>query len=306
MEDKSREIGLAQINPYIRYVNRLENATHDKHIVPWRILYDFEIIFVTQGELLVLKEDSQYVINEGCLHIMPPFVTHTRIVPENVKTTYYGVHLDFVYDESSSDFSAWEIYKKPCERRMDKVGIRQELVNRNNYIPDIMEIVENHQVDNKQRFTELFSELYNTFHDGTINSKFKAKAYMILIIAELLESLNKEKGATRNNGDRISWFIDYTINHYSEEIDLNKVISEYGISPSRFRAIFKQQMNRSPMEYIIDYKIEQAKKLLSTNKYNVSEVSYMVGYDDMHYFSRLFKQKVGCSPKKYLESLKNL
>ena len=65
--------------------------------------------------------------------------------------------------------------------------------------------------------------------------------------------------------------------------------------------IFKHQMNRAPLEYIIDYRMEQAKRLFMTKKYNISEVSYMVGYDDMHYFSRLFKQKVGCSPTDFIK-----
>lgn len=86
MDEKIYEIGVAQFNPYVRYVNRLEGAVHENHIVPWRILYDFEIIFVTKGSLQVLKEDSEYTIGEGCLHIMPPFVRHTRVVPEHVAT----------------------------------------------------------------------------------------------------------------------------------------------------------------------------------------------------------------------------
>ena len=51
--------------------------------------------------------------------------------------------------------------------------------------------------------------------------------------------------------------------------------------------------------------MEQAKKLFMTGKYNISEVGYMVGYDDMHYFSRLFKQKVGCSPTAFIKNLQH-
>ena len=37
MDEKIREIGVAQFNPYVRYVNRLEGSVHENHIVPWRI-----------------------------------------------------------------------------------------------------------------------------------------------------------------------------------------------------------------------------------------------------------------------------
>ncbi len=302
MDEKIYEIGVAQFNPYVRYVNRLEGAVHENHIVPWRILYDFEIIFVTKGSLQVLKEDSEYTIGEGCLHIMPPFVRHTRVVPEHVATTYYGVHLDFMFDESSPDFSAWEVYKEPCERRLNTVPIRKDLAERKGYKPEIMELVESYPVKNVYRFIELFNQLYENFHERSVCGRFRTKATMILIIAELLDELKSSSHESHGGADYVSLFIDYTMHHYAEEIDLNKVVRDYGISASRFRAIFKHQMNRAPLEYVIGYRIEQAKKLFQTGKYNISEVSYMVGYDDMHYFSRLFKQKVGCSPSDYIKN----
>lgn len=305
MDENIREIGVAQFNPYVRYVNRLEGSVHENHIVPWRILYDFEVIFVTKGALKVLKDDSEYTIGEGGLHIMPPFVRHTRIVPEHVATTYYGVHLDFMFDESSPDFSAWEVYKQPCERKLNTVPIRPDLAARKSYKPAIMELVESYPVRNKPRFVELFNKLYETFQDKSVGGRFCTKAYMILIIAEFLDDLKNQDAENASGADYVSQFIDYTMNHYSEEIDLNKVVRDYGISPSRFRAIFKHQMNRAPLEYIIDYRMEQAKKLFMTGKYNISEVGYMVGYDDMHYFSRLFKQKVGCSPTAFIKNLQH-
>ena len=302
--NKIRDIGVAQLNPYVRYVDRLEGSVHENHIVPWRVLYDFEMIFVTKGSLRVLKDESEYVIGEGCLHIMPPFVRHTRIVPEGETTTYYGVHFDFMFDESSPDFSANEVYKQPCERKLNAVPIRPDLAARKNYKPAIMELVESYPVKNAYRFVELFNKLYETFQDKSVNGLFHTKAYMFLIIAEFLDDLKSSERAASNGIDYVAQFIDYTMHHYSEEIDLNEVVREYGISPSRFRAIFKHRMNRAPLEYIIDYRIEQAKKLFALHQYNISEVGYMVGYDDMHYFSRLFKQKVGCSPSDYLKEYK--
>lgn len=301
MDEKIRDIGVAQFNPYIRYVNKLIGSVHENHIVPWRILYDFEVIFVTQGELCVIKDDSEYTVGEGCLHIMPPYVRHTRIVPENVRTSYYGVHLDFMFDESSPDFSAWEVYREPCEKKLNAVPIRVDLAKRKGYKLEVMEMAESYRVRNKIRFIELFDKLYNAFQESTVNGRFRAKAYMTLIIAEFLEELRCSDRENSESSDYVSRFIEYMTNHYSEAIDLNKVVSEYGISPSRFRAIFKHQMNRAPLEYIIDYRMEQAKRLFMTKKYNISEVSYMVGYDDMHYFSRLFKQKVGCSPTDFIK-----
>ena len=305
MDKEIRKIGIAQFNPYIRLVNRLVSAEHSSHIIPWRILYDFEMIFVTKGKLQVVKEDSSYYINECCLHIMPPFVRHTRIVPEGITTNYFSVHLDFTFDESSPDFSASEVYQVPCNKKLNIVPDNDKLKEeRPNYKLDIAEIVESYEVKNKNLFTELFNKLYESYNIGTTSEKLKCKAYLILIFTSFLDDLSLNDAANNNNPDYVSQFIDYAMNHYADNIDLNEIVKEYGISPSRFRAIFKSQMNRAPWEYVIDYRIEQAKKLLLSGKFNTTEVSYMVGYDDIHYFSRLFKQKTGCSLMGYVKKYK--
>ena len=58
----------------------------------------------------------------------------------------------------------------------------------------------------------------------------------------------------------------------------------------------------SPNEFIRIRRMQKAAELLKTYKYNVSEVSYMVGINDPFYFSKCFKAQFGCSPSKYLNS----
>lgn len=299
---KADNAEIAQLNPYVRFANRLEGAESSNHIIPWRILYDFEMIFVTQGKLRVLKEDSDYTLNAGCLHIMSPFIRHKRIVPEGERTNYFSVHLDFVFDESSPDFSAEEVYQVPCENKLSTVPDDEKLLEgRKNYKHAIIGIVENYEVKNKPRFTELFNKLYESFKSGGIINRLNTKAYMILLISEFIRDLESQYDKTYADVDYVAQFIDYVTNHYADGIDLNEIVKEYGISPGWFRVVFKNQMNRTPWEFVIDCRIEQAKHLLLTGRYNMSEVSYMVGYDDIHYFSRLFKNKVGCTPTEFIK-----
>lgn len=293
---------VAQFNPYVRFVNRLEGAESKSHIIPWRILYDFEIVFITKGSLQVLKEDSSYTINAGCLHIMPPFVRHTRTVPKGETTDYFSVHLDFAFDIASPDFSAEEVYQVPCDNKLNVVPDDETLLEgRKNYQNSIIGIVENYEVKNKPRFTELFNKLYDSFKKGGVADRLNVKAYMILIISEIIRDLESQYRLSAHT-DYVAQFIDYATSHYADGIDLNAIVREYGVSPGRFRVIFKNRMNRTPWEYVIDCRIEQAKHLLTSGRYNMSEVSYMVGYDDIHYFSRLFKSKVGCTPTEYMKA----
>jgi YesN/AraC family two-component response regulator len=65
--------------------------------------------------------------------------------------------------------------------------------------------------------------------------------------------------------------------------------------------LFKKQYNLSPHAFLISVRIDEAKKLLKSGKYMINEIAEKVGYDDIAYFSRLFKLKEGSSPLNYLK-----
>lgn len=294
---------ISQLNPYIRSVKRVVGAKPNNHVIPWRILYDFEMVFVTKGKLRVIKEDSSYTINAGCLHIMPPFIRFKRKVPQGEVADYYSVHLDFVFDESSPDFSAEEVYQTGCDDKRGGVPDDEELATaRKNLKSSIAGFVENHEVTNMPRVTELFNQLYESYTRTGLCDRINLKAYMILIIAEIVRGLESKSEEMASGADLVMQFIDYVTQNYADEIDLNSIVKDFGVSPSRFRVIFKTRMNTTPWDYVINCRIEQAKYLLLTGRYNISEVSYMVGYDDIHYFSRLFKSKVGYSPTAFIKN----
>lgn len=88
-------------------------------------------------------------------------------------------------------------------------------------------------------------------------------------------------------------------NYTNEEISLNAVASEVGLSSSHFSTVFKQETGKSFVEHLTQLRMESAKKLLKGTDMKASQISYEVGYKDPHYFSYLFKKTQGCTPKQY-------
>jgi len=284
--------GMPQLNPYIRYVNKLTNATKGYH-VPWRILYDFEMIYVTKGVCTVETKEKKYTVGEGCLHIMPPFLYHKRDVDPAVETDYYDVHFDFIYNSFDADFAVPEIYMKMCADGVEEAPVDKKLSGRRVIVPEFIQIVESLKLKNSLESAAVFERMYKEWSKGTASGLLNAKAAMLQVIAMLTEDIGGGKS------DIFAGFIGYIFDHYFEDIDLERFVSGYGISVSRFRYLFKSRMKKAPQEFIIDFRVEQAKKLLASGDYTVSEVSDMVGYDDIHYFSRMFKKKTDMSPTEY-------
>lgn len=88
-------------------------------------------------------------------------------------------------------------------------------------------------------------------------------------------------------------------NEYADNKSISYYANILGLSESRFTHIFKEYAKVSPSQYLINIKIMKAKELLYNTDLSMSQIAEHVGIVDQNYFSRLFKQYVGCSPKAY-------
>jgi transcriptional regulator GlxA family with amidase domain len=81
--------------------------------------------------------------------------------------------------------------------------------------------------------------------------------------------------------------------------DLEKFAADNNIGYSWFRRMFKNYTGLSPRQYCLQLKIMRAKELLLSTELSVKEISYELGFESIHYFSRMFKQKTGKSPSEF-------
>ncbi|GAA4836309.1 AraC family transcriptional regulator [Algivirga pacifica] len=84
--------------------------------------------------------------------------------------------------------------------------------------------------------------------------------------------------------------------HLQEEVDMQRFCQEEGVSYSYFRKSFREYTGFSPHQYHLHWKLLKAKELLLVENKQVKEVAYSLGFSSIHYFSRLFKQKMGMNP----------
>ena len=106
----------------------------------------------------------------------------------------------------------------------------------------------------------------------------------------------------RNTSNLVKLAIDYMERNYHLDITLEDVAKYVGVTPQHFSKIFKQETGIKYIDWISELRIEQAKQYLLSDKYNIKEVCYLVGYKDPNYFSRIFKKVVGMSPSDFVRT----
>jgi two-component system response regulator YesN len=90
---------------------------------------------------------------------------------------------------------------------------------------------------------------------------------------------------------------EYMERHYMDpDFTLNQVAELVNLSPSHFSVVFSRQVGETFKEYLTDIRIKKAKELLRTTALRSTDIAFLVGYNDPHYFSTVFKKNTGHSP----------
>lgn len=91
----------------------------------------------------------------------------------------------------------------------------------------------------------------------------------------------------------------YIAENYAKNISMASVAEVVNLSGVYFSVLFKKEVGTNFVDYLNQYRIDMAKKLLKDVRYNVNEVAGLVGFSDARYFSKMFKKNVGVKPTEY-------
>ena len=91
----------------------------------------------------------------------------------------------------------------------------------------------------------------------------------------------------------------YVEAHYHERISEKEVAQLCGMNCTTFSRHFKKEHTTTFRDYLVKFRINKARKLLQNPKASVTDIAYMVGFNDPSYFTRVFKRIVGMSPSQY-------
>jgi AraC family transcriptional regulator len=110
----------------------------------------------------------------------------------------------------------------------------------------------------------------------------------------------KTKSTLRESSDTaLSNILEYIEMHLDQELTLDILANQIQLSPQYFAQTFKQLTGTSPYQYVIQQRIERAQHLLLHSDDSIAQVSLKVGFQDQSRFTKMFRARVGVSPRQY-------
>lgn len=144
-------------------------------------------------------------------------------------------------------------------------------------------------------------------HDSMKSLYFKGKVYELL---SLYFNKNEDPSLEQcpflvdeENVRKIRKAKDIILERMSDPPSLENLATEIGLSLKKLKEGFKQLYGDTVFAYLLDHKMEEARRMLDSQKFNVNEVGLKLGYSTASHFIAAFKKKYGTTPKKYLGSL---
>lgn len=104
------------------------------------------------------------------------------------------------------------------------------------------------------------------------------------------------------HSDTIYRVMDYIKSNYARKLSLEEIASCVHLSGSHISGLFRKETGQTISAYINYVRIEKSKQLLKTTETPIAQISSICGFEDQSYFSRVFKQQTGLSPRKYRDN----
>lgn len=278
----SRAISVTKIANihYFEFTNRYRTA-RDKHAFR-------ELLYVDSGFITVEADNYSGIIKENQLILHQTNETHSLSCP--VEEACNVIIIGFECSTPELDvFSTAPVYITESQKRLLTEIIRE---GRNVFLPpyDLPG-----QKDMKKRKEYPFGA------DQLI--KIKLENFFIELIRSKNNVLNEENGEPTD--DRIQEVHRYLKENYKTKIDLSELCFLFRTNKTTLCNKFRRVYGETIISYINNLRIKEAKKLLRSRNYNITEISGMVGFSSVHYFSRIFKQYEKQSPTAYIKTIKS-
>lgn len=152
-----------------------------------------------------------------------------------------------------------------------------------------------------EQYYEMEQVLEELYQISTYRTEyFKCKQIELIYRFFSLLLTKSKKFTNRDIAESVKKIIDY---NFGRDITVGEISDTLHLDSTYLTRKFAQQYGISPKEYLIEKRIEHAKKLLIETDATIKEIALSVGYIDQLYFSRIFKKKVGESPIGYRKQI---
>lgn len=242
---------------------------------------EMEIIYIKKGNGIVTVDLTPYEVSAGSIVLVQPGQLHSIATVNHARMEYENII-----------FSPNLLFPKQldiCSRDFLLPLFSGKILVPTHFHPEVPHYTE---IANVLKACDLLGQ------DKPQGYHFAIKSQLFMLFFLLDNSCRLTGPITQNNKslERMKPVLKYVEHHYGEKITIEQIAETAACSPSHFMRIFKETFDCSFVEYLNDYRLTMAARLLNRSDLTILAVATSVGFDNLSYFNRCFKKKYGVTP----------
>lgn len=256
-----------------------------KTIIPWHWHEELEFCYVQAGSLKVATAGQSQTFSQG-----EAFFINSNVLASmtNVADCVIDSHLFnpvFLGGHYKSVFETKYLNPVVQNRNLDMLPVRGESGTQKQLLQKLRYLAKlQSQQDVELQTRNLVSEIW-------------------LLLLEMLKN-TQIKSSTAKNQDRILTMLAYIQENYARKLTLQEIADASAVSTRECLRCFQMSIRQSPMEYLMEYRVQAAVRLLENTNLPITEIAMRTGWGSNSYFTKMFRRIRGKTPnahrKEYL------
>lgn len=266
--------------PFHFYYDNLE--LFDFHCIEWHWHTEFEFVYVETGTVYFGISDKQFALSEGQGVFINSKILHryfsqgNAIVPNFVLMPYFiaaqdsRIYQKYVLPIMASPMD-YQIFSQDIPWQAQALSLMREITAAQEKASDV--------------------EL--------VNSYLIQKIWHILYQNTDVEHMGKKENYSASSQARLQLMMQYIHQDFAYNISLSDIADQAKVSKSTALNLFQRYLGISPVTYLINYRLQEAAKLLASTEKKVTVISKDTGFDSVDYFCKAFKKYYKLTPTEY-------
>ena len=257
-----------------------------KNEVAWHWHEEFEAVIVSCGTALVAAGEERHILSAGEGFFVNSGVLHGCWDYEGSGSRFHSL----VFDARLVGGAAGSVYyRKYLTPLMENRNLPMVLLKRN-------EAWREEALEHIERVWQL-NDTEAPFFE--LESRERLSRLLASIVTNCSgESTKRDERALRQ-GERMKRMLSYIDNNLGEKLSVADIAASASISESECLRCFRDSINTTPIQYLRLHRIQRSAVMLSASEEKISAIAQHCGFDDMSYFTKIFRQIKGCSPSEY-------
>ena len=255
---------------------------------------NFQICYVSKGMCLHSVGSRTSTLTKGDVFSIPPYETHKLHSLEEKEVEIIQIDFTtFFINENMREITSMESFN-------DFLYIQPLMSKDRETIPKL-----NISSQNSAHIEKLIDSMYREFKEKEEGFKLSIKADLLKLLVIIGREFKRyvledeENRSAAQYKEKFKEVIRFIEENYNKDIKLEEVALKSNMSPAYFSHLFKIITQNSVVDFINQTRINKAMEFLKTTNLNVTEICFLVGFNNLGHFNKMFKRISGATPSQF-------